>query len=109
MPEPASDDSLGHSGDIWKARSRPSVDPATFAWSNAVNTRRIFLILLTFLTITAISSVASMYVLVAEDSDYRETVIKTAGLLVALVSVAGIYYSIFHKRCTRDLSRRTRL
>ena len=108
VPEDVPDGSRDSGGDIWNVHRSPQVDPADFAWSNAVNTRRIFLVLLTFLAITAISSVASMYILVAEDSGNRETVIKIAGLLIALVSIGGVYYSIFHKRSTQGGSRRRR-
>jgi len=73
-----------------------TVHPDKSLFSMAVNIRRIFIVLLTFLILWVISLSAFLYMSVSDDPDSRFVI---SAILVAVVAaLAGVWYSIDSKR-----------
>lgn len=81
--------------DIWAA---PQQDDSLARWSTAVNMRRIFIVLLTFLLLVMIYSMANLYVAVSQDYDASMTALKVAGSLMVVVCLLGSGYAILFTR-----------
>ena len=76
----------------------PQQDDSLARWSTAVNMRRIFIVLLTFLLLVMIYSVANLYIVVSQDYDASMTALKVAGFLMVVVCLAGSGYAVLITR-----------
>ncbi len=91
---------------IWNApRSSRISDDSELAgavekslFSIAVNVRRIFIVMLTFLVISAISLILTLLMSVSHDPSSYENMVMIAASLASLIAIAGTYYAVVSKR-----------
>jgi len=98
MPEITAPDALWTPTSISSDVPQPSgtVHPDRSLFSMAVNIRRIFIVLLTFLILWIISLSAFLYMSVSDDPDTRFVISAIA--VAVVVALAGVWYSIDSKR-----------
>lgn len=100
--EPEGDGQSSDSVELENLTQAPQGDPA---YSTAVNIRRIYIVLLTTLGITAVNLIVALYLNFAGIARVDESTLKNVlGASIAassVIAVAGIVYSVRSKRLSR--------